>query len=241
MPQIRFEFKYILDTVQEQALRSAVSHFMEPDASAAKRGGWYPVTSLYFDTPQLADYYDKSGGYLIRKKLRARIYEQSLRPETPEIWLEIKKKYDMSFEKERCLISQDDWENLQQCRYTKALSAPRSEQDKAVLHKFVWYLLQEGRHPSFFVRYQRRPYRDPHSDLRITFDNRIEAYRHTDLVEPLFPKQVHAGAIMEVKFSRNTLPGWLGTTLRMYNLSRDAFSKYGIAVERLRSYNTLPR
>ena len=119
---MRFEFKYILDPIQEQALRSAVNRFMEPDPLAARRGGSYPVTSLYFDTPQLADYYDKSGGYLMRKKLRARIYEPSLRPETPEIWLEIKKKYDMSFEKSRVLISHEDWKNLKNNRYTNLLA-----------------------------------------------------------------------------------------------------------------------
>src|SRR3989338_10473193 len=111
---MRFEFKYTLDPLQEQALRSAVNRFMKPDPAAEKRGGSYRVTSLYFDTPQLMDYYDKSGGHLMRKKLRARIYEPSLRPETPEIWLEIKKKYDMSFQKTRCLISWDDWNNLRQ-------------------------------------------------------------------------------------------------------------------------------
>ena len=241
MSHLRFEFKYVLDPVQEQALRSAVSHYMRPDPSVAGRGGWYPVTSLYFDTPQLADYYNKSGGYLIRKKLRVRIYEPSLQQETPEIWLEIKKKYDMAFKKSRVLITHEDWQNLKHACYAKLLASPRSENDKAALNEFVWYLLQEGRRPSFFVRYLRHPYTDPHSDLRITFDSRIEAYRHADLAEPRFPKRIHTGTVMEVKFSRNPLPGWLGAVLRMHNLTRDTFSKYGRSIERLRSYNTMPR
>ena len=238
---MRFEFKYILDPPQEQALRSVVSRFAAPDPSAAKRGGWYPVTSLYFDTPQLMDYYDKSGGYLMRKKLRVRIYEPSLCPETPEIWLEIKKKYDMAFEKDRVLISHADWRHLQTRQYTKLLSAERSKRDTAVLNQFLWYLLQEGRRPAFFIRYKRWPYHDPNSDLRITFDSNLEAYTHSSLQEPQFPKRIKHGVIMEIKFSRDTLPGWLASILRMYNLSRDSFSKYGVSVERLRSYNTLPR
>lgn len=237
----RFEFKYILDPIQEQALRSAVNHFMQPDPTAEKKGGWYYVTSLYFDTPKLMDYYDKSGGYLMRKKLRARIYEPSLRPETPEIWLEIKKKYDMSFQKSRVLISHEDWHNLHAREFTKLLSAPRQEKEKTAVHEFLWYLLQEGRRPSFFIRYVRHPYRDPHSDLRITFDSRIEAYRHADLYAPTFPKRIHNGTIMEVKFSDNRLPAWLAAALRMHNLSRGAFSKYGVSIERLYSYNSLPR
>lgn len=238
---IRFEFKYTLDPIQEQALRAIVQKFMQPDTAAIRNGGWYHVTSLYFDTPHLVDYYDKSGGYLIRKKLRARIYEPFLRPETPEIWLEIKKKYDMSFKKERVLISFKDWQNLKNHNYTALLASPRTEHGKAVIQEFMWYVLQEGRRPSFFIRYQRHPYRDPHSDLRITFDSHIEAHRHHDLTQPPFPKQIHTGTIMEVKFSRRGLPSWLGTTLRMYDLSRDVFSKYGVSIERLRSYNTVPR
>ena len=237
----RFEFKYILNPVQEQALRSATSYFMIPDPSAARRGGSYPVTSLYFDTPQLADYYDKSGGYLIRKKLRARIYEPSLRPETPEIWLEIKKKYDMSFEKSRVQISHKDWHNLQNHRYNNLLAENRNVNDKKVLHEFLWYLLQEGRRPAFFIRYKRHPYRDPHGDLRITFDSNIETHKHITLIEPEFPKRIHHNTIMEIKYSKNALPAWLSSLIRMYNISRTSFSKYGVSVERLRSYNTLPR
>jgi hypothetical protein len=241
MSPTRFEFKYVLDAVQEQALQAAVRRFMVPDPSAVKRGGWYPVTSLYFDTPQRSDYYDKSGGYLIRKKLRARIYAPSLTTETPEIWLEIKKKYDMSFQKSRAQISQDDWNDLQNHRYTTILSRTRNKNDATVLHEFLWYILQEGRRPAFFIRYQRRPYRDSHSSLRITFDSHIEANRHANLSEPPFPKRAHEGTIMEVKYSKDTLPAWLGSLLFIYNLSRESFSKYGRAIEKLHSFNKLPR
>ncbi len=237
----RFEFKYILDPIQEQALRSAVSRFMAPDPSAAKRGGWYPVTSLYFDTPRLSDYYDKSGGYLIRKKLRARIYDSSLRPETPEIWLEIKKKYDMAFKKSRVLVSHQDWEHLHNRAYANLLASGRTDSDKAALNEFVWFLLQEGRRAAFFIRYKRWPYRDPHSDLRITFDSNLEAYKHNSLEEPRFPKHIKHDVIMEVKYSKDALPAWLLSLVQLYGLSRASFSKYGVSVERLRSYNTLPR
>ncbi|TSC71991.1 MAG: hypothetical protein G01um101470_447 [Parcubacteria group bacterium Gr01-1014_70] len=237
----RFEFKYILNPVQEQALRSAVSKFLSLDMSAKKRGGWYPVTSLYFDTPQLADYYDKSGGYLIRKKLRARIYTPFLTPETPEIWLEIKKKHDMSFHKTRCLITMDDWNNLLQHRYTAVLTKERPLADATVLHEFMWYLLQEGRRPTFFIRYIRCPYRDAHSELRITFDSRIEAQAHPDLTKPSFLKPVHKHTVMEVKYSKETLPAWFGSLVRLYDVRRDSFSKYGVSVEQLHAFNRLPR
>ena len=240
MTKPRFEFKYMLDPIQEQALQSAMGHFMKPDPIAAQKGGWYYVTSLYFDTPQLGDYYDKSGGYLIRKKLRVRIYDHHLTPETPEIWLEIKKKYDMSFKKTRCLITHEDWDDIQNHHYHKLLYKNRSAEEQEKIHEFMWYLIKEGRSPTFLVRYKRVPYTDPHGSLRVTFDTKIEASRHNNLTPPPFPKPMYHGTILEVKFDK-VLPGWLGALIRMFDLNRSAFSKYGMSVERLRSYNTLPR
>ena len=39
------------------------------------RGDAYVVRSIYFDSPDDKDYYDKQGGEIVRKKLRLRIYD----------------------------------------------------------------------------------------------------------------------------------------------------------------------
>jgi len=129
----RFEFKYILDPVTANRAKSFVRRMMWLDPYAKER--LYTVTSVYFDTPQLTDYYDKSGGFLIRKKLRARIYEHSLNSETEHIWLDIKKKYDMAFIKEHIKITRQDWEDILAHRYTILLSRERPAEEQKVLEE----------------------------------------------------------------------------------------------------------
>ena len=235
----RFEFKYILDPVTANRAKSFVRRMMWLDPYAKER--LYTVTSVYFDTPQLTDYYDKSGGFLIRKKLRARIYEHSLNSETEHIWLDIKKKYDMAFIKEHIKITRQDWEDILAHRYTILLSRERPAEEQKVLEEFIWYILQEGRQPSFFIRYKRHPYLVPSKHmLRITFDEQVETARHTNLTSPPFTTQVSRATIMEVKFEHK-LPYWFGIMVRQLNLKRDSFSKYGRSIDAIYKYNPLPR
>ena len=73
---IRYEFKYQITPTVAEAIRARLLRFgMQPDPESTKYpGNIYPVTSLYFDTPNLDDYHDKAGGLLRRKKIRVRIY-----------------------------------------------------------------------------------------------------------------------------------------------------------------------
>ncbi|MFC1595084.1 polyphosphate polymerase domain-containing protein [Patescibacteria group bacterium] len=236
----RFEFKYHLDPIKALRAKSAINRFMKPDP-AAKRGA-YIVTSLYFETPQLADYYEKSGGFLIRKKIRARIYRPYLTKETPEIWLEIKKKYDMSIIKTRVKISLEDWNDLINKRFSKLLNKPRNEKDKNALNEFLWYIMNESRRPSFFIRYKRYPYLNIEDNrMRVTFDHEIETCNAGNLTEPKQTTPVNQKiVVMEVKFS-DSLPAWFGILLQQLELKRDTFSKYSNSVDALTPYRPLPR
>lgn len=235
----RFEFKYILDPVAALRARAFVSRLAHPDPAAGKNG-WYVVTSLYFDTPGLTDYYEKSGGFLQRKKMRARIYQPSL-PKNTAVWLEIKKKYDMSFEKERVLLDPDDWQNICQRRFTCLLGKGRPERDKHVLEEFTRYLLEEGRRPLYFVRYKRSPYLvGEKNPMRITFDAHIETHQQNTLIAPIHPTRTTNCVIMEVKFTEG-LPLWFGAMVRRLNLQRTSFSKYSRSIDAIQAYNPLPR
>ncbi|MDA1334998.1 MAG: polyphosphate polymerase domain-containing protein [bacterium] len=233
----RFEFKYRLNPADAARAKSMVSHLLKVDEYAQKQGGSYLVTSLYFDTPDLADYYDKLGGFVERKKVRARVYEWP----TKKVWLEIKHKYDMVFNKLRATISIEDWEDLLNHKYSLVLNRERDPKDKAVLDEFVYYLLAEGRRPAAWVRYKRTPYVSHGADrIRITFDEHLETSHQNDLNEPDFPTHVSGTTIMEVKFSGG-LPAWFSTIIKQLDLRRDSFSKYAFAIDTLYREMKLPK
>lgn len=239
-PIHRFEFKYVLDPAKARMARERVQRILERDPQARTTGS-YIVTSLYFDTPQMKDYYEKSGGFLERKKMRARIYAPSW-DGISSIRLEIKKKHDMAFEKAQVWLTPNEWRDFLQQRWAHLLEMPRAIDEQKTFEEFVWYTIQEGRRPLLLVRYQRTPFLFEADDtLRITFDERIECKRATDLslstfMTPVSPLHV----VMEVKFGAG-LPTWFHDMLKELHLQRDSFSKYERSWDALHAYNPLPR
>ncbi|MEK7649524.1 MAG: polyphosphate polymerase domain-containing protein [Patescibacteria group bacterium] len=236
MKQVRFEFKYILHPAQVVEARDIIHRCMNPDPFAPS--GSYTVTSLYFDTPTLSDYYEKSSGFLDRKKVRARIYAQNLARSDGMIWLEIKRKHNAIFRKIHTAITKASWDLMIEHRYSELLKLNTSDE----IRTFLWDLIREKRTPTSFIRYQRTPYVGTHDpSFRITLDSDIETARHDDLTEPLYTYPVkNVGAILEVKFSE-TLPPWFGHVVRNLDLTRTSFSKYAKSIETASLWNPLPR
>ncbi|OGZ45470.1 MAG: hypothetical protein A2756_00430 [Candidatus Ryanbacteria bacterium RIFCSPHIGHO2_01_FULL_48_27] len=234
----RFEFKYILNPAQAHVARDIVAQLMDADP-AAGAPGWYTVTSLYFDTPQLGDYYDKSGGFLERKKLRARIYADHWDGQSP-IWIEVKKKRDMAFQKTRALLSPEEWQELCNHSYATLLARARPTKDQIALEEFVWYTLQEGRRPTAYVRYKRTPFlREDDETLRITFDEDIRCARANNLSPQPFADRITEQIIMEVKFAAR-LPAWFHSMIKKLDIRRESFSKYGHSIDTFYRHNPLP-
>ena len=69
---LRREIKYELDSCLEMRLRQQLSAVLQADPHNGAEG--YLVRSLYFDTPDSLDYYEKIHGLEARKKIRLRIY-----------------------------------------------------------------------------------------------------------------------------------------------------------------------
>jgi hypothetical protein len=68
----RYEIKYFVDELMVPALLTELAARMNSDPYSP-RGG-YPVTSLYYDTPDLRFYWEKIEGLRFRRKLRMRLY-----------------------------------------------------------------------------------------------------------------------------------------------------------------------
>ena len=71
----RYEFKFLLNTAKAQLIENEIKNFMILDSNASKnQNKKYFVRSLYFDTPNYANFYEKVDGIKIRKKFRIRSY-----------------------------------------------------------------------------------------------------------------------------------------------------------------------
>ena len=239
----RFEFKYAVDPITANYIENDIQKYrsyLDPHSS----GGHYYVSSLYFDTPSLDDYYDKIAGLLKRRKIRARVYEKNITKETESIWFEQKYKHNMALCKSRIKITNNEWRNFLSQGASSLIS---KVQNNSKEKEIVWQLLKESRNPSVFVRYKRKPYLYNfygEKEIRITFDSNIEAHLpcikhnvgYTNPMAPVLPNLV----VVEVKFNE-VLPRWVASIIKNYNLKRDAFSKYALSIEAINHGNELPK
>lgn len=68
----RYEIKYFVDEFKVPELRRELAARMDTDPYSPHGG--YPVTSLYYDTPDLRFYWEKIEGLKFRRKVRLRLY-----------------------------------------------------------------------------------------------------------------------------------------------------------------------
>ena len=94
---LRTEQKYRLTEKEAARLSGVMSGVLHLDEYSKK--GAYRVRSLYFDTPNDRDFYEKLDGYECRRKIRLRIYD----PNAESAKLELKEKQG-SLQRKRSLI-----------------------------------------------------------------------------------------------------------------------------------------
>ena len=239
----RQEFKYLLSAFQAALIESALCrHGLLPDPFSSP--GAYAITSLYFDTPELSDYYDKLGGLARRRKLRARSYGENLfHPATDAVWLENKEKDNMLISKSRVRISPESLRDFCGPQGAFDLSAIYDRyKDNERFRRFAFFFLRGNYKPHALVRYRRRAFEGVfRSEFRVTLDRELEACRYNGFQGMILPTLVAPGkVVMEVKFIES-LPWWFRTLLETFHLSRTAFSKYANSVDALHALSPLPR
>jgi hypothetical protein len=229
----RFEFKYVLNLVTYMKVKDFISSIALLHDGNVKTDKYF-VTSLYFDTFGLDDYYDKLGGILMRKKIRARVYGRNFSENMGDIHLEVKHKHDMYIGKKRINVSSDIWQSF------------ISGESGDGLDEFGLFIKAEGRVPMAIVRYEREAFVEQFfSRIRLTFDKNIEVIKPREL-EPLgnydydTTPVLEESVIMEIKFNKS-LPWWFGFMERKFDLKRSAYSKYAHALDKLYMHNPLPR
>src|SRR3989344_6385343 len=173
MTEYRFEFKYLLSPAAAQRAERFI-HYAGLNTDPTVPCGSYVVTSLYFDNAVESDYYDKSGGFLKRVKVRARTYEPVLNDRSQNVWLELKQRHDAAIKKIRIELRSEEWDTLLK-KGASALWLGIDAGRRAGIAPVIWELVGGVRRPKTFVRYLRRAYLGYTGGerIRLTFDSNL--------------------------------------------------------------------
>ena len=240
----RYEFKYIIPQFILPKIENDIVCFGFT-RDKTNNDNYYIVSSVYFDTPILTDYLDTVGGFLKRKKIRARMYGDYNTPHNSNspVWLEIKEKYDMLTWKKRVCINHNDWNLLlfspNEFIQNAIKRFTRKEYD--ILENFVFWLTYERRRPYINIRYKRKAFECfiKEERIRITLDYEIKAQSTEKLMAYVATDVDKDMAVMEVKFLKQ-LPEQIKFILTKYNLRRDAYSKYENGIKAIRHFYPIP-
>ena len=222
----RNELKYYINEAEYLRLSTIFNAVLQKDLYVSENGDYW-IRSLYFDTVQNNDYYDKVIGVKDRKKIRIRIY--SIDTDTTK--LEIKNRYDQYMLKETVSISSEDTIAIINGNLDVLLKYNNQTANK------VYYMMHKDLYkPSIIIDYYREAYTCPINSIRITFDKKVQASKNVDgifdknnIMTNIFnePK-----VILEVKYN-NMLPKWIREILSTYDGDRSSVSKYCLGRELL--------
>lgn len=219
----RHELKFLLSGAEYEHLKRLFDALFVKDAYM-KQGKDYYIRSLYFDTPENKDYYDKLIGVVQRRKIRLRIYDTS----ADKVKLEMKNKDNDYSVKETMTISRDEAMMLLNGDYHVL-----AEYDNEIAKKAYFSLRAYAYTPKVVIDYEREAYLLPVENIRLTFDKRVRAFRGNGLFEErnvlvgvLAPEYV----ILEVKYDQY-LPAYVEHLLSSIKMQRMSISKYCMARE----------
>ncbi len=225
----RYELKYTIPESATAAIRQSVQPFCVQDKNAAKSGGRYIITSLYFDSPQWECLRAKKERCFTRFKLRVRTYgELSDGP----VFAEVKRKFGDVIIKNRRLVDKENWvEDI-------IGDNPETQDFRSLMKRW-----QAG--PVLLVRYEREPFMSVVDDYaRVTFDRKItyqacrdwdllgdpRAWRSTDDVYST--RNVPRALVLELKCTQS-VPAWMLNLIRRHGLQQSSYSKYCNGAERI--------
>ena len=214
----RHEFKYLLSYEEMLSLRQKLNETLKTDRNI----DGYIIRSLYFDSINDDDYYDKLGGEINRKKIRLRIYE----PNADFVKLEIKAKYDIHQLKRSLIINRKAAEELINENYSVLLNYDNETAREA------YAILRTGAYkPKTIIEYKRIAYTTA-TTTRITFDFDIKS---SNDVRKFFDENINYNylttkkdIVLEVKFDRFLEP-YISNILSRYSTNQQSVSKYVMA------------
>lgn len=226
----RYEIKYFVDELRVADLRSELTARMDADPHSP-RGG-YPVTSLYYDTPDLRFYWEKIEGLRFRRKVRMRLYgaPSDCTDDTP-VQIEIKQRVNRVTQKRRTALPYA--EALRWLDGREQIDCEPSQ--RPFVNEVSTLIGNLDLRPIVTTGYLREAFigRDADLGLRVTIDHKVHG-RDRDFgfasgAQNRFtiPPKL---AIVEVK-ANERVPYWITDLLARLDMSVVRISKYCQSVQ----------
>lgn len=218
---LRQEKKFAINIADGAVLGGRLGAIMHADVHNGTQG--YVIRSLYFDTPDDQDFYDKVDGLELRRKIRLRIYS----PQSDFAMLEMKQKEGPYQRKRSLRLRRENAEQL--CRgYYRPLMAyedPFAAECYGLMHSRCY-------RPKAVVEYRRQAFVARENHIRITLDSRIIATESSfDLFSehlPMYAVMDPFHMVLEVKYN-GFLLSYLKDLLDRVERSELSVSKYCLA------------
>lgn len=225
-PPVTNERKFAGDAAALPAATAVLDACCTPDR--AHPGG--RTNTVYYDTPDLRAWAEKSEGDNLKRKVRARWYgrTEALSGTVP-VFLELKYRVGAARRKERAMVG-----------------VPAADLASAPLDDRFWLDLfgrAAGRlgmpvgpawAPTCLIAYDRRRWDDPRGGSRVSLDRDIRAERWNASRFPWAAPVALAEIVCEYKNPSGEPPGWAEEMVRA-GLRLRSFSKYGECMLRLSS------
>ena len=234
---LRYELKYLLRRDQIAPLVDELRQTLSLDAHGGPLGT-YPITSLYYDTPDYKAYWDKLDGHRSRRKVRVRVYGDTQITDVTPVFLEVKQRINKLMRKRRVALSYaeaTDFDAFDEVGLARG-DAGRAA-DQALLHE-VYYLYRTLQlRPTCVVTYDRMAFEGDERapDLRITLDTNVRGRIH-DLSLASTGRTVDQQvigpelAVLEVKANYN-VPRWAAQLVARHRCTFYRVSKYCTVLE----------
>jgi len=236
---LRIERKYLVPDDRLDALRKRLLPFLDPDSYTHENElgiREYTVRSIYFDSRDLACYYEKHEGIMLRRKFRIRGYDNA--EPGSRVVLEIKRKFEARQKKYRSYVMFRNVEKLLQSGDINKYVVSNRNNGPALAEasKFMYNINKRQLRPTCLIVYEREAYYGRFDrSVRITFDKNIRS-RLYPAVSSLFDgegmKNLFSNHfIMEVKYFRHEMPAWARSVVQEFRLRNEALSKYTLGID----------
>ncbi len=239
----RYELKYVIPG----SLIEPISDFLTPycvldSHSEGQEGGFYPVNSLYLDSPGFRFLKLRMGGADRRFNMRVRSYGDGC--EGP-YFAEIKYRTPNSISKYRSAVQTSDWPRFLLTNQVGSGVCSAKEQMSQDL--FLRLAESYAIEPKIFTCYKRRAFLSVIDDYaRVTFDINLR-YRVQSPARCSLPFLLSPGpdclnydthdtfgdepwhtddVVLELKTTAGIVPIWMMELIRRFELKRVGFSKY---------------
>ena len=211
----RHENKYRLDRNSMYNIRDKLSRVLSVDRDI----DGYTVRSLYFDSVNDIDYYDKLAGACNRKKIRLRIYGKNF----DLIKLEIKCKYDNHQLKKSLIINKKTAMYLIHGYYEVLLYL--NNEDAVEIYNIM---RSNCYRPKCIIEYDRIAFTS-NNNTRVTMDFNVRKSNNVEeffLDEPNYINLINYNeVILEIKFDRFLEP-YIANVLKGSVNIQESISKY---------------